>query len=391
MRIFYVCDSYLNKPMASTIHVKEIIENMIALGHAVTLFAPGYGRYPGSAFAPTVYLPTTNIRIVRVLLFYALLGPALALACLRRWPDVFYIREMLLSTPVQLVAKLYRIPVVVEVNGFNDVEMERGGTAAGLEVTLARWAQWCNVHLADRLVAVSPKIQEGLVNRYGVDASRIAMFRNGANTALFQPMDQADARHALGLLTDHQYICFVGSFYAYHGVDDLIRAFALLAAERPNVRLLLVGDGSERARITQQVDEMGLRERVMLTGPVRHEQVPLYINSADICVAPYNNQLHDINDLSPLKIFEFLACGRPIISTTILGSMLTETEAGMTVPPENPAALAEAIVTLLDDPALRKTMGQRGRTFVLAHYTWRHTAIRIVDLCQSLVFNRADH
>lgn len=384
MRIYYLCDVYLNKPMASTTHVREIIVNLLQLGHQVTLLAPAYGRYPGEGFAPTRYLPTTNIRIARVLVFYALIGPALALACLRHRPDIVYIREMLLCTPVQVVAWLLRIPVVVEVNGFNDVEMERGGTASRFEVLLARWLQWLNIRLADRLIAVSPKIEAGLVER-GVKPSRIAMFRNGANTTLFRPMERDEACRAAGLDTAYRYVCFVGSFYPFHGIDDLVRAFAHLASEFPDVRLLLVGDGVERSRIIRQVAELNLTDRVLLTGAIRHEQVPLYINSADMSVAPYNKQLFDVNDLSPLKIFESLACGRPVISTPILGTLLRDSEAGITVPSEDPEALAKAIVALLQDATRREAMGQRGRQYVLANYTWAHAAARTAELCQGLL------
>ena len=129
-------------------------------------------------------------------------------------------------------------------------------------------------------------------------------------------------------------------------------------------------------------DSHGILEHILFTGVVPYEDVPLYISASDICVAPFISRRNERIGLSPLKIYEYLACGRPVVASKINGitGLLARSGGGITVMPENPHELAEAILYLLQDDSLRRKMGSNGCTYVMTNHTWAKVASNVADV-----------
>jgi len=124
---------------------------------------------------------------------------------------------------------------------------------------------------------------------------------------------------------------------------------------------------------------------VRFVGPVVYEEVPRHIAAADVCTAPMTRERLRSGS-SAIKVYEYLACGRPVVASRIPGLEFLESEdLGKLVPPEDAHALAAALEGVLSDAAWRRAAGERGRAFVLEHASWAAVAARVEDACRSAV------
>jgi len=124
---------------------------------------------------------------------------------------------------------------------------------------------------------------------------------------------------------------------------------------------------------------------------VSYHKVPLYINASDVCVAFFRRERNDRCGLSPLKLYEYLACGKAVIVSRLSGLELVEQHrTGILVEPENLPELATAIIRLLQTNELRKQMGENGRRYVVEYQSWKKVAERVADVCRRLVNSRKE-
>jgi glycosyltransferase involved in cell wall biosynthesis len=157
-------------------------------------------------------------------------------------------------------------------------------------------------------------------------------------------------------------VIYVGSLQPWHGVDMLIRAFALLSSGCSNAKLLIVGDGVERSRLEQLTEKLNLKTRKRFVGEVAHSRVKEFLVLADVAVAPYP-QLPMVFYFSPLKVFEYMAAGKAIVASRVgqIADILTGGYDGILTGPGDMEALAAAIDRLILDIDLRHKLGNYAR------------------------------
>jgi glycosyltransferase involved in cell wall biosynthesis len=193
----------------------------------------------------------------------------------------------------------------------------------------ARWAY----SRPDSIVVQSEELKQFLQHRFSVDPSRIHVIPNGVDVRLFRPMDQSRCRMELGLDREAIMLLFVGSLDAYHDLEPCMEAMAHL--DNPRIQLHVVGNGVCRSA-TEMAAARLIPERCIFHGPVPHTQVPLWINAADICIAPYRERAfrESLFYFSPLKVFEYMACGKPIVSQAHSGisRLVNHGEGGYLIP-----------------------------------------------------------
>ncbi|WP_230854612.1 glycosyltransferase family 4 protein [Arthrobacter terrae] len=290
-------------------------------------------------------------------------------------PDVLHTTTHFVNgLVVREVAKALDIPWVYEVRGqLADTWAARRGPEAkdSERYRLFQEREAEVMQSADLVVTLGETMKEAIVAA-GVSADKIILAPNAVGgDFLKEPMNPQAARRALGLPVDAQYIGTVSSLVDYEGLDDLVSAFALLAPEHPDLRLLIVGDGAEFAALQTQVRGLGLTERAIFTGRVPRDQTVLYHQALDIFVVP-RKDLDVTRAVTPLKPVEALASARPVVASNLpaLREIVNDGVNGTLVPSETPAALAAAIRRLLEDEALRRDFGVRGRTAMLRTRTW---------------------
>ena len=191
----------------------------------------------------------------------------------------------------------------------------------------------------------------------------------GANVERFRPDVE---RKPLSIPDDRPVVVFCGSFRPWHGADLLVRC----AAKLPDVFFLFVGDGPRLGEAMALADELGVSERVLFTGAVPYDEVPAYLKWAAVGVAPYQPARLEQMQLgffwSPLKIFEYMAMGLPVVSLDVapLREIVRGSE-GTLVSEGDVDAMAEAIRALVDDMESTRAKGRSARERVVAEFSWK--------------------
>ncbi len=250
---------------------------------------------------------------------------------------------------------------------------------------------------ADRLVTTAPHL---MGERYRAKMEEVSW---GANTDLFRPADpdspgrrEIRARHHLG--QDTFALAYTGAFYPWHGLEELVEAVAALEqrGKAGSLRILLVGDGKLREAIEKRIRQAGVGHRMTMVGRVPYEQVPDYINACDGCVAPYNPARHpELRErgmyFDPLKVFEYLACGKPTITldSENIRRLFRHDVHALLVRPGDAEALADTITDLLHRPDRGRSLGEAGRALVQERYSWRAHGHHLSRLFQELVARQA--
>jgi glycosyltransferase involved in cell wall biosynthesis len=202
---------------------------------------------------------------------------------------------------------------------------------------------------ADALAVVSDELTAYVTAR-GAQAGRVHVIRNAVDTARFHP--QVPPSFVPGLPDTAFVVGFSGSLKAWHGLDVLLPAFRDLRDLLPSAHLLVVGEGPRKAWVEGYATAAGLEDAITLTGWVDHADLPGLIARMDVATAPYPAAAGHY--FSPLKLYEYLALGRPIVASRIgqTAQVLDGTDAALLVPPGDPQALTEALLTLARDRSL---------------------------------------
>jgi len=292
-------------------------------------------------------------------------------------PDVIYERR--LSPKVAFaVSRLTGSPFVVEVNGVEEEAAMQRRSPRSPATPLKRRARSVMFRRALLVVAVTEALAEVVRERHRLPSDRVVVIPNGVDSEAFRPMDPTKARLTLGW-TEGNWIVFVGNLVPWQGLEFLLQAAPHVLRTHPTARIAIVGDGMSRPTLENLAKEIGLGGRLTFTGTVPHESVPLYIGASTVCVAPFTLARNQATGVSPLKLFEYLSCGRPVVASDVPGilAVLEESGGGVTVPAEDAGALAVALAHMLDDPARARAMGQRGREYAAAHCGWSENAERL--------------
>lgn len=223
---------------------------------------------------------------------------------------------------------------------------------------------------AAAVVCVSEPVADWARQR-SLRPDRVHTVANGVDTRRVLPGPEPRTPFTVG---------FVGTLKPWHGVDDLVSAFAQLAAIDAEARLLLVGDGPERERLSTLAATHKITDRVEMTGAVDTDEVPRLLRRMHVAVAPYPPLERFY--FSPLKVYEYLAAGLPVIATRVgeLPRALEGGRLGVLVPPGEPDALARALAHLRDDPDTRTRLGRAGRRAAVRHHDWTRVVARTLEL-----------
>lgn len=362
--------------------ILELGENLERLGHRAIVFTPRLEDPHTRTPIKVVDVPYVEIPLLRPLTVYLALFFYPLLHARRMRPDILYIRTLHSPLPA-LLARLLSAPLIVEVNGDSYGQQEAAG-ASRLKLALIRWIDRINLTSADRVIPITRGLQRMVHTRYGIPLEKTAVVGSGSNVELFKPEDPQRCRQELGLDPAGPYVGFVGSFFRYQGIDTLIEAAPAILERVPDARFLIVGDGVMREPWLEKVKERGLHSAFRFPGRVPYVDAAHYINAMDVCVAPFVSAR---GETSPLKLFDYLACGKPVVVGDIppVRELIGESRGIVGVPPEDPKALAEAIVELLADPERQRRLGERGRAFVVADHSWGSIARKVASLCRQAI------
>ena len=232
-----------------------------------------------------------------------------------------------------LIGRLLRKPVVTTAHGS---EINVYGFEAGYELERKRVIS-ALTH-STRVIAVSRALAERVI-KLGAPAERVTVITNGVDIQKFRPMEQACARAHLGLPQRDKIILYVGSLLEHKGLGILSQAGIVLRAKGETPLIYLVGDGDFRENLASYIAEHGLDGQMRLFGARPHDELPFWMNAADVLVLP------SFREGWPTVLFESLACGTPVVATKVGGipEAIHSADYGLLVEPGDAAGLAETL------------------------------------------------
>ncbi len=352
---------FKNKP-GGLIRMFELADNLLDMGHDVAMVLPKLGFPKAQTRARVIEIPFLDIPILRPLCFHVLSTLYLLSANPGRI-DCLYVRQMNSFLPF-LVSRMFGIFSYFELpnDPYRGYSLESPGKRLIIEVI----DRLC-VTLADRIVVLSLWSKKRLHAMGDVPLAKILVFPSGTDTELFTPRDPAACRRELNLDPSYYYVGFIGSFLEYQGIDTLIDVAPSILKKIPTTRFLLVGDGPMRKSWENRARKQGVRDYFLFIGHVPYRQVPAYLGAMDVCVAPHHA---DTNQASPVKLFDYMAAGRPIVASDIevVREIIGDSRCAVLFNPEDDKHLGFCITSILQNPVWAKDLGEKGRSFCVSNY-----------------------
>ena len=383
MRIAYICADRGVPPFGRkgcSIHIQEVLRAMRKAGGTVELFVASRGNftpsdldsipvhvlpcYRGDSYTKREIIAIRTNKILKKLLREN--GPF----------DMIYERYSLWSFAAMAFARDMNIPGILEVNAPLIEEQATHRTLIHQEMAVKVADKVFNT--ASALVAVSKEVARYLEG-YVQKKHRIKVITNGVDLDRFTITSPSTKDTTSGIFT----VGFIGTLKPWHGVSRLIRAFNVFQQQYKSSQLLIVGDGPEKERLANLVVILGLDKHVRFTGAVDHNQIPQLLHTMNVAVAPYP-KLSGFY-FSPLKIFEYMAAGLPVVASRIgqLNDLIEHEETGLLCSPDDEEALAEALVRLWKNPSLKQRLGKTARSFIVHNHSWKSKVKQILDVAAS--------
>ena len=397
MRILHVLDHGLPLQSGYTFRTRAILKAQIARGWEVAAVT---GARHGVA--------KVNAEVIDGLDFYRTEVPAPARSPVREWreiaaladrvtevaeqfrPDIIHAHSPVLDAVAALrVGKKLGVPVMYEIRAFwEDAAVGNGTGAEGsLRYRATRMLETWAVKKADAIAVICEGLKGDLIQR-GIDPGKIMVSPNGVDLTLFgEPLPRDDALASdLGLHEGDDMVGFIGSFYDYEGLDDLIAAMPALVAARPSAKLLMVGGGPMEQALRAQAAASPVAGAVRFVGRVPHTEVERYYSLVDVLAYPRKKmRLTDL--VTPLKPLEAMAQNRLVAASDVGGhrELIRDGETGTLFAPDDPAACAAALAGLFADRAGWDARRARGRAFVEQDRNWSFNISRYAPVYQDLV------
>ncbi len=399
MRILHILDHGLPLQSGYTFRTRAILKAQEGLGWSVAAVT---GPRHGVAQASVESIDGLTFHRTAASLKAGPVGEVAGIAAFARRiasavdafkPDILHAHSPVIDALAALVvARKRKLPLVYEIRAFwEDAAVGNGtGTANSLRYHATRALETWAVRRADAVAVICEGLRGDLVAR-GIAADKIIVSPNGVDLDLFGTAPPRD--DALGAelgLDDADVVGFIGSFYDYEGLDDLIAAMPILVARRPKARLLLVGGGPMEAALRAQAGASPVADAIRFIGRVPHDAVERYYGLVDILAYPRKRmRLTDL--VTPLKPLEAMAQGRLVAASDVGGHReLIRAEGGARdtgtlFAPDDPAAIAAALAAMFDDRGGWDARRAQGRAFVQAERNWSSNILRYAPVYQRLV------
>lgn len=292
--------------------------------------------------------------------------------------DVIWLYSVFINGEATIrVAQSLRVPVVYRVlDVYHKVRQNRL-----IQLPLL-WGERFIYRNSDRISLTNAKMQVYVESLIGEPlGSRGEIHQHGVDTEFFRPMARdIELASQAGIEPGTQVILFLGTLYSFSGLDHLVREIARRRHDHPRVKLVIVGNGEQEMLLKRLVAELGLDQQVYLAGRQPYSEVPRWLSLADVTVTPF--ELNDVTrDIVPIKVLQYLAAGKPMVSAPISDVMKLAPTADSGVVYEDigrPDRFMDATLALLASPSELKQSGEKARAFVLEHFSME-LAIRRVE------------
>ena len=309
-------------------------------------------------------------------------------------PQVLHAHSPVLNAwPALWAGRKLGIPVVYEIRAFwEDAAVDHGTSAEwGLRYRLTRAMETYAIKNVNAVTTICEGLRRDIIQR-GIPSDKVTVIPNAVNIEDFSVGELADAQLAQELGLDGKVVLgFIGSFYAYEGLDVLLKALPAMLAINPDIRLLLVGGGPQDQALKEQAAHLGVADKIKFTGRVPHEQVQRYYNLADVLVYPrLRMRLTEL--VTPLKPLEAMAQGRLLVASDVggHGELIEDDKTGVLFKADDPQALASKVLELIAKPERWTALRIAARQYVENERNWPVSVARYKKVYSKLSAAKID-
>lgn len=383
MRIIYPVPEIFPDPRARFIQIIHTCNALAKRGIEVTLMVGIKGAYPKERILEFYGIPEQpNLRVIGMpiirreqkkyfrfsshgVFYFSLLLHLLFKRSYRNREAILFLRHIKLASFIMRLGKFLRNPIVFEAHEFFHLAVRRGKKRERIRELESKVYR-----SADGIISISRTIKEHLVN-LGVAPEKIHVVHNGVEAGWFDIERKSSG----------SFICYTGSLYSWKGVDTLIEAMKYL----PDEKLIIVGGGKRMGELKHLAETEGITERVSFVGAIPRTEIPEYLSQSKVSVLP-NTPSVPSQFSSPLKLFEYMASGIPIVASAlpVFQEILTDERNAIFFEPGNPHSLAAAIKKLVDSPGLAARIGYTAKEDA-KNYTYDKRAEKIIELIEELL------
>lgn len=297
---------------------------------------------------------------------------------LREKPDILHTHLFKSDLHGRLAARLCGVPVVVSTSHNNDIWARRLllGQIYGL-----------TAKLTDQVIAVSDEVREYQIQNTGISAEKIIVIENGVNVQRFANQENAGRalRDEFQIAADVPLIGIIGRLQLQKDHDNFLKAAVRIRSELPDTRFLIVGDGPLRDELQSQTQALGLVSSIIFCG-IRQD-IPAVMAALDVLVI--SSKWEGL----PVTLLEGMAARRPIVSTAVGGvsNVVSDGKSAFLVPKEDPLALANACIKILQDPALAQSIAEAGFDCVKSRFSLDAMISKTLSLYEKLLEKHDAH
>jgi len=368
MRILYITLEDLSLHKGSVTHVKEIVAGLRKQGHQVGLTGR---RWNSIAFSSLFLLISLFGKLPQY--------------------DIIYARDYHTVIIALIPRLIFRKKLVFEINGLANEEqkLKKYSYVNRLLVFIIKKAEGFATKYSEKIISVTPRIATYLNKDFKCSLKKVVVIGNGVDIKRFYPVSDQNLlgkwRDRWGIGKEDMVVVFVGNLARWQGVETFIESGFKLFQKNERLKFLIVGDGPLKENLMKKVSESQWKQRFIFTGMVNYEEIPFLINIANICVAPFISKRNQKTGVSPLKIFEYMACGKPVVASRIQGLEFIEDEGvGCLIEPEDVEGLEKALYDLIKEPKKRIRMGQKGSQIARENFSWESRVIEIEKVLKEL-------
>lgn len=349
------------------IHAHQMSSGQARLGNEVTVFtiSPDKSRSAESV---------DGYSVVRFPVHFRLCGNSFAPGLIR---EIFRKRKrvniihahshLFFSTNICIFARiLHSAPLIVTNHG-----LISASAPDWLNTLYKKTVSKATFRIADRIICYTD-IEKKNIEKLGIDPDKISVIHNGVDTTLFAPKP-------FGKFPDRKQILWVGRYVPGKGLEYLVEAFYQVREKIPTAHLVLVGEGPEQLKIEDMIKDKNLTRSVTRISHLDNATLPEIYNQSDVFVLP------SLMEGVPRTLLEAMACGIPSVITDLPHLREIVDGAGFMVPPKDPRALSDAILTILNDADFAEKMSQTGRSKIEKEYSWDDTVKKTLALYESVI------
>jgi len=382
VRVCVIAPFGLHEDRGEAIHMREVLEEMARRSHSITYI--GLGQRPSRSSSVREYaVPFPRIRRIWWPMFAVVSVLYGAFLDLAYGFDLFYFRDIVTPFFAEILLRApFGKAVVIEVNGIFSEEIVRiGGLGRKISGLIRRFEKHV-LRNVDLCVCVCEWLAREVITR-GVDPSKVILMPNGVNPRAFDLDNSGSRAIEKYALASRKVIVFVGSFTGQHNVSLLINATKLVTERRSDVKLMLVGDGPTRKNLEALVKYQGIQHVVVFTGRVPHEKVPELLAASHVTVVPLTRTT-TVQEMIPLKILEYWAMKKPVVTTRTGVDGIPEAHDGenVLIVEEDARSMAEGILSVLGDERLANKLGENGRKLIEERYNWENIVSQTLPILE---------